>query len=86
MKLEQPILKYDINDIIIIIEKIMKNIFEDDIKIFFPKNKEWFLDNITKLKKICNNNIDIEKTLIEYKRNNYKMIKIVVIYMTKVNI
>lgn len=74
MKIDQPILKYKIEDIISSIEDFMQRKLNKNFKIFFPKNKNWFIDNLSLLKEICQNNKNIEKTLTYYKRDGYIMI------------
>ncbi len=73
MKIEQPIIKYKTDDIIKVIENIIKREFNGDMKIFFPKNKKWFIDNMNLIKKMAKDK-NIEKTLIYYKKGGYIMI------------
>ena len=80
MKINQPIMHNNMNEIISYIEDIIKSKFDKNIKIFFPKNKNFFQNNFNLLKEICQKNKNIEKTLIYYKRNGYILINIFIFF------
>jgi hypothetical protein len=72
--MNQEIAKFDNKKILNIIENIICNKFDKDIHIFFPKNKKWFEDYIIKLKEIYDNDKNLVKSLIHYKKSGYKII------------
>lgn len=81
MNINQKVIKLDMNTIIKIIEQLykknFKNDFNFDIKIFFPKKKDFFDFYIEQISLIKNNNLS--ESLIYYKGYGYKIINKILI-------